>query len=437
MNNPDYITTDSLKVPYTDQKTFIIKALRFANQFNQFSLLQPNDHQGGFEHVLGIGGATIVNGDAKNLLNTLKAHLATTKKNAFGYFSYDVKNALENLKSKSSAIVDFPEIFFFEPEIIIRFTKEAAVIECTNPTEVLRDIDAFDTTSNNHFTLENLTSDLSKSEYLRRVNKLREHIGNGDIYEINFCMQLHGLCQNLNPIDAFISLIEHSPTPFSCLLKNTHQYLISASPERFIKKEGNKLVSQPIKGTARRGKTEEEDKAFIRDLINSKKERAENLMVVDLVRNDLSRSAKVGTVKVDELFGIYSFKQVHQMISTISCELDDSVTNIDALLNAYPMASMTGMPKIMAMQLIDKYENHRRSLFSGAAGYFNGKGDFDFNVVIRSILYDEITKKVAFPVGSAITYDSSPENEYAECLLKAKAILSLFDCNSFALDVST
>lgn len=435
MNTDNHIANNKLKVTLSDQRAFIIKALRFADQFDHFSLLQPNGHKEGFDHVLAFGGRRIVNGPTIDQLQLLKDHLAVTKGNTFGYFSYDAKNALENLSSENPILVGFPELFFFEPEIIIRFSEDSAIIEAPNPEEVQVKIESQTSNADNLFTLENLYSDFSKSEYISRVSKLREHIANGDIYEVNYCMQLHGICNDFDPINAFTSLIEYSPTPFSCLLKNEKHYLISASPERFIKKTGNKLISQPIKGTAPRGKSEEEDKAFIRELINSKKERAENLMVVDLVRNDLSRSAKVGTVNVDELFGIYTFKQVHQMISTISCELDDSATGIEALLNAYPMASMTGMPKIMAMQLIDSYEKHSRGLFSGSVGYFNQNGDFDFNVVIRSILFDAITKKVAFPVGSAITYDSVPENEYEECLLKAKAILSLFKCTASDIEV--
>ena len=198
-----------------------------------------------------------------------------------------------------------------------------------------------------------------------------------------------------------------------------------ASPERFIKKEDKKLTSQPIKGTIRRGKSPEEDELLRDQLRNSEKERAENMMIVDLVRNDLARSCKPGSVVVEEMFGVYPFKYLFQMISTISGELREQVHFIDAIKNAFPMGSMTGAPKIKAMQLIEKYEVAKRGVFSGAVGYITPNGDFDFNVVIRSIFYNQLTSQLSFQAGSAITYDSIPEQEYDECMLKVKAILAI------------
>ncbi|MEM9981316.1 MAG: anthranilate synthase component I family protein, partial [Bacteroidota bacterium] len=215
----------------------------------------------------------------------------------------------------------------------------------------------------------------------------------------------------------------HSPMPFATFLKLQHQYLLGASPERFLKKQGKQLISQPIKGTAKRSKQPVEDQRIRQQLYQSEKERAENLMIVDLVRNDLARSAVVGSVKVTELFGIYSFPQVHQMISTVKATLRDNITWVEALKNAFPMGSMTGAPKIKAMQLIEKYERTKRGLYSGAVGYVTPTGDFDFNVVIRSILYNAQAQYLSFQVGSAITYDALPAQEYEECLLKASAII--------------
>ena len=216
-----------------------------------------------------------------------------------------------------------------------------------------------------------------------------------------------------------------SPKPFACIQKFDDHYIISASPERFLKKNGQKVISQPIKGTRPRASTIEKDEALKKELRNSEKEIAENMMIVDLVRNDLARTAKTGSVKVEEIFGIYSFEQVHQMISTITAEVRDDTHFIDVIKNAFPMGSMTGAPKVKVMELIEKYENTKRGAFSGASGYIKPNGDFDFNVLIRSLFLNKSTETYSFQVGSAITYDSDPLDEYEECLVKAKAIFDL------------
>jgi len=231
----------------------------------------------------------------------------------------------------------------------------------------------------------------------------------------------------INPISVFQKLNSLSPMPFASLYKLEHKYLICCSPERFLKKSGSRIISQPIKGTARRDVDPKKDEQIKEELQNSEKERAENMMIVDLVRNDLAHSSKPGTTKVEEFFGIYTYNQVHQMISTISSELKDGLAFTEAIKNAFPMGSMTGAPKIKAMELIETYEESRRGLFSGAVGYITPEQDFDFNVVIRSVLYNAATKYLSFQTGSAITYDSVAEKEYEECLLKAKAILQVLN----------
>jgi para-aminobenzoate synthetase component 1 len=205
------------------------------------------------------------------------------------------------------------------------------------------------------------------------------------------------------------------------------------SPERYLKKEGINILSQPIKGTSKRNiDNEEDDLLNITHLKTSEKERAENIMVVDLVRNDLSRICKEGTVKVDELCAVYSFPQVHQMISTISGILKDGIHWTDAIRQTFPMGSMTGVPKKKVMELIENYERSKRGLFSGSIGYVTPAGDFDFNVVIRSLLYNSTDKYLSFHTGSAITFSSDPETEYEECLLKAEAIKkALAETNTF------
>ncbi len=248
----------------------------------------------------------------------------------------------------------------------------------------------------------------------------------GDIYEVNFCQEFYDENADIDPFSVYQALKEISPVPFGAFYRLGDKYLMCASPERFLKKVDSKLISQPIKGTAKRGLTEEEDQAIINELQTNPKERAENIMITDLVRNDLSRSACKGTVNVDELCGVYTYPQVHQMISTISSELRDDIDPIDAIKMAWPMGSMTGAPKVSAMKIIEELECTKRSMYSGSIAYITPEKDFDFNVVIRSLLYDTNTKYLSCTFGGAITMQSKAESEYEECLLKAKAIKSIF-----------
>jgi para-aminobenzoate synthetase component 1 len=254
---------------------------------------------------------------------------------------------------------------------------------------------------------------------------LLERIHHGDIYEVNFCMEFYAENATINPLEKFQKLNQISQPPFAVFFKNNVNYLLSASPERYVKKAGNQIISQPIKGTAKRHAQELADEKAKENLRLDPKERAENIMITDLVRNDLSRTAEKGSVTVAELCGIYSFRQVHQMISTITSTLRSDYTAIDVLRTTFPMGSMTGAPKVSALKIIEDIEESKRGLYSGAVGYFSPQGDFDFNVVIRSILYNQEKKYVSFSVGSAITSLSIPEKEYEECMLKAKAMFEV------------
>ena len=264
---------------------------------------------------------------------------------------------------------------------------------------------------------------IDKSKYLEAVKALQANILRGDIYEANFCQEFFSSYAVVNPLAIYRKLATLSPTPFSGYFKHYDQYILSASPERFLRKKGTKLISQPIKGTARRSANPEEDAQNKITLQHDSKEQAENVMIVDLVRNDLTKSAVKGSVVVEELFGVYGFAQVYQMISTVSCELNPEVHFIDAIKNAFPMGSMTGAPKLSAMQLIEQMEVQRRGVYSGAMGYVEPSGDFDFNVIIRSFLYNASTEYLSFQVGGAITYAAEADAEYEECLLKASALL--------------
>ena len=275
----------------------------------------------------------------------------------------------------------------------------------------------------------NATADsrLSKEEYLGKVENMLLHIHRGDIYEANFCQEFYAENVILDPLQVFNELNNISNPPFASFLKLENYYAMCASPERYIQKNGNRLISQPIKGTAARHSDPQIDTESAQKLSEDLKERSENIMIADLVRNDLSRTAKKGSVKVEELCEVYSFKQVHQLISTISAELQADASAVDALKSTFPMGSMTGAPKISAMKIIEELEESKRGLYSGAIGYFTPTADFDFNVVIRSILYNSENKYASFSVGGAITAQSKPEKEYEECMVKAKAMRQVLE----------
>lgn len=262
----------------------------------------------------------------------------------------------------------------------------------------------------------------TKEEYIEKVNKLLSHIQRGDIYEVNYCLEFYIENIAINPFSLFKTLNEIAEAPYSALLRIDNKYVISASPELFLKKDDDKIITKPIKGTIKRGKTVEEDQLMKKQLVESLKERTENVMIVDVARNDLSVVAKRGSVAVPKLFDIESYKTVHQMVSTVTCEVNQDI-NINSIIGAtFPMASMTGAPKIRAMQLIDKHESFKRTEYSGTLGIIDEKGDFISSVLIRTIVYDKTLNRISFAVGSAITSQCNPEKEYEECLLKAEAL---------------
>ncbi len=349
-----------------------------------------------------------------------KPETGSIRSRGFGFITYDYKNEIEDLTSRNNEKIKFPALCFFSPESK-KIIAESGFRDVPD-SNLKRDPDI------------RLNARVPKSTYIEQVKKLKSKILSGEIYEVNYCMEFYAEDVQLDPVAVFISLLGNSDAPFSCFFKYRDSYLLGASPECFLKKQGNRLISRPIKGTARRGESTHEDNKIIEDLRNDKKERSENIMITDLVRNDLSKVAKTGSVKVEELCGVYSFRQVHQMISTISCELRDSVTFEDIIRATFPMGSMTGAPKIRAMELIDQHESSRRELYSGCVGYIEENGDFEFSVVIRSICYNATEKYMSFLVGSAITAASEPEKEYEECLLKAKAMMEVIgvDFRKFA-----
>lgn len=406
--------------------------LAWASQFEVFVLLDSNELRNAsiqtalcdYEMVLAADVAHEM-GTATSSFKELNAF--TKGRYAFGHLSYDLKNELENLSSKNFDGVSFPEAYFFEPKHIVGITGsgEICILKSEQPAECIRQQILAASYQVVESKAKTIRHRVSKQEYIEAVKGIKQHIMRGDIYEMNYCQEFYVEDAHIDPISTYLTLTQLSPTPFACFYRLHDRYLISASPERFMLKKGPKVISQPIKGTIRRGENAQEDEMLKAELRNNLKEQSENVMIVDLVRNDLSKTAKDGSVVVSELFGIYPFRQVFQMISTVESEISDSATPVDVIREAFPMGSMTGAPKVRAMQLIEEYEATKRGLYSGAVGYFTPDGDFDFNVIIRSILYNQANRYLSFSVGSAITFGSSPEMEYAECEVKAKAIVEV------------
>ena len=414
---------NSQKFPFSHAD--IPRLLSWAMNFEHFSWLNGNGYTppgGAFPDILFAGRRDYVEGNTDSL-NKLENFIRQKKDWMYGFFAYDLKNEIEELESRHQATIPFSHLCFMIPEHIVFVKNHEILIETHgDPGQVYNEILASAPPFSAANRITTPKSKTTKHGYLHNVLKIKEAIIQGEFYEMNYCIEYTTRSENFDPLRSYLRLNEISPMPFSVFMRKGQKYLLSASPERFLKKNGRKLMSQPIKGTIRRSFDKREDEALKLALKNSEKERAENLMIVDLVRNDLARSAMPGSVKVEELFGIYPFKKIHQMISTVTATMHEKMTISDVIRYAFPMGSMTGTPKIRVMQEIDRLEDSARGLYSGAAGYITPDGDFDFNVIIRSIIHNAATGDVSFHVGSAITYDADPEYEYKECLLKAESL---------------
>ena len=426
----------SIHKEISNSKLFKSQLLTWAQQFREVVFLDSNDYPqkySNYDCILAVDAFTSITTDYHNAFEDLKQYQQTSKDWIFGYLSYDLKNDTEELNSSNYDGLQFPDLFFFQPKKLFLIKNNQLEIQYLNmcDEEVEEDMDLIlKTTISTSKKLNpiEIHQRISKDLYQEKVERMLEYINKGDIYEANFCMEFYAETM-INPLEKFFLLNDISKPPFAAYLKNNNYFLLSATPERYLKKENNKIISQPIKGTSKRFADFEKDEISKNNLALDPKERSENIMITDLVRNDLSRTAKKGSVEVEELCGIYSFLQVHQMISTITSIIDDQYCELDVIKNSFPMGSMTGAPKISAMKIIEKLEETKRGLYSGSVGYFAPNGDFDFNVVIRSILYNSKNNYISFSVGSAITALSIPELEYEECLLKAEAMIKVLNSN--------
>jgi para-aminobenzoate synthetase component I len=429
-------TTQTTIFPLKNATVFKEKALIWAaNHAEVVCYLDNNGYTEGlvataFDCLLAVGvEGEIFNASDKTSFQRLQQFHEEKKKWLFGFLTYDLKNEIEKLESNHFDGLTFPDMHFFEPEILMRITeKSVEFVKYTDLSrnnrggspfqEILQNIDNQKLTKPKSLNL-NIQSRFTKSDYLTTVERIKQHIHRGDIFEMNFCQEFFVENADLNPMALFHALNRLAQAPFAAFYKLRERYIMCASPERFLKKSGQKLISQPIKGTSKRGNTEGSDLELKNALRADPKNRSENVMIVDLVRNDLGKISETGTVEVTELFGIYSFPTVHQMISTVESQLKHDLPFVEALRQTFPMGSMTGAPKVRALQLIEQYERTRRGVYSGTIGYITPDGDFDFNVVIRSILYNSARQYASYQVGGAIIADSDAEKEYAECQIKA------------------
>lgn len=387
--------------------------------------LNSNDGTGVL--TFGIDSEIVVSG-AKSL-EKLQVFIDENKDSyIFGYLSYDLKNDVEHLKSSNFDGLNFPDLHFWKPKYVVQLQKENYIFLQGDKNEEIFDFLNYfleeEADANFHKFKIEFQARTSKADYIKNVNKLKSSIQRGDVYEVNYCQEFYAENVKIDfPDDTYFKLNNISKAPFSSFLKLKDYLVFCGSPERYIQKKGNKLISQPIKGTAARNEDGIIDNQNKLTLEKSQKERSENVMIVDLVRNDFSKIAAKGTVNVEELCKVYSFATVHQMISTIACEPTETTNFTDIIRATFPMGSMTGAPKISAMELIEKHEDFKRGLYSGSIGYISPNGDFDFNVVIRSLIYNRKTNYLSCAVGGAITIQSDPEAEYEECQIKVKKIM--------------
>lgn len=418
-----------------DYFTFAQKLKQYTAEFNPCVVLDscnisPQLVKGNFKIIAAFGGNNTIEPTSNNL-NFLN-NLYNSKSWYFGVLGYNLKNEIENLHSQNNSCFRWKDMCFFKPATVITIDFDDRVsIYGDKPDEVIRRISETKIIDEPYFISQKLKNiEIDKENYISKVTQIKNEIINGNVYELNLCLRfLYKNIDFFNPLNFYNNLTKNSPAPFSGYFAAGSKHIVCSSPERFLSKNKNKLVSQPIKGTIGRSNDEKQDYYNKLKLKTSEKDQAENVMIVDLVRNDLAKISVPGSVKVEELFGIYSYSQVHQMVSTISSELNAGIGLREIIEATFPMGSMTGAPKIAAMQKIETFEDFNREWYSGSLGYISPNGDFDFNVLIRTAFYDKELNSFAYYSGGAITIDSDPEEEYEELFVKVKAINNLIDGN--------
>ena len=345
----------------------------------------------------------------------------------FGAMRYEWKDVLEPPLGRSAQGPEVAHCEWFVPRFVVEWRGEQVFMHVAQGDDI-----AALTWANGLFRCRNQTSPdaptgwvegCDRESYLDRVDVLMRHIQRGDIYEVNFCTARTAHCPSFDPFISFGKLLANSAAPYAGFYRSGSNFALCASPERFLRFEMDQVVGQPMKGTRPRSQDPTEDARLRNELATDVKERSENVMALDVMRHDLSKVAASRSVQVDQLCAVITVPRVHQMISTVSARLRNGVTPMDAIRAAFPMASMTGAPKVRAMQLIEEAEGAPRGLFSGSLGFFAPDGTGDLNVVIRTLFFNALSGEASIHTGSAITALCDPEQEWEECQLKARSVI--------------
>jgi len=426
-NHKFHIKNTSLFKKRLLEKSRVLEYFSILDSNNNDEILKTPPNYIEYDLIAGLDMLHVIRAE-DNSYSKLKLFHSKYKDWMFGFLSYDLKNETEELFSKNFDGIESPNLYFFVPRYVLILKNKVLEVHTYDSRSTCKEV-LFNLELDNDDVnlLIPLKQRETKKSYVKKINKIKEHIKRGDIYEMNYCQEFFANDVDLNTQQIFFKLNNKSNSPFSSFMKLNEFNIICSSPERYIKKSCNYIISQPIKGTGKRGDNKLQDRIYCNNLKNSKKDISENIMIVDLVRNDLSVTASKKSVEVIELCRVYKFKGIHQMISTIKSRISKDFSFIDLLKTTFPMGSMTGAPKIRAMQLIEYFEEFKRGIFSGSCGYITPEGDLDFNVIIRSIIYNNKKKYLSLSVGGAITINSDPYKEYEECLLKAKQIFEVLD----------
>ena len=363
---------------------------------------------------------------------------------AVGYFSYDLCHAIERLPAAAVDDLLLPEGYFGFYDLVIGFDNldgKAYIVSTGFPeleeetrlararqrlNEMKEALAGAASPASEAPLIKSperqviLKGNFTRQEYLEAVEKCRQYIIDGDIFEVNLSQRFEAEL-NITPYELYRRLRRINPAPFACYLGFDEVTVVGSSPERFLRLQGDRVETRPIKGTRPRGKTPAEDESHSRELLASAKDRAENMMIVDLERNDLGRVCRYGTVKVTELAILETFPTVFHLTSAIEGRLSEDKTRIDLLKATFPGGSITGAPKVRAMEIIDELEPTRRSVYTGSIGYLGFDGNLDLNIAIRTFLVKD--GKAYFQAGGAVIFDSNPEAEYQETLDKVRALI--------------
>ena len=421
-----------IKIKIYNEDEFVKKAVYFSELFEEAALYFSNKKKDtslpkfykDYDFIFAFNSTKSIKA-SEDSLTKLNKFISKYSFWKFGFFSYNLKNEIENISSKKQNTFNIPNMFFFVPEFIIYKKNSQVYFDSENSSidshYILKEINSIKLKKPKKFNL-NFRCTQKKPNYLKKIKQIQEYIKRGEVYELNYCMEFK-TTQQICAEDFFLSTNKKCMAPFSCFFKFENLKILSFSPERFLKKINDKLISQPIKGTIKKSNNFYQNLKLVNALEKSEKDISENVMITDLVRNDLSITAKKNSVKVEELCKVFTFNNINQMISTITSEIDQKFLLNKIISTTFPMGSMTGAPKLRSMQLIDKFEDFNRGIYSGAVGYIDQKNNFDFNVAIRTIVYDQKKFNLSFPVGSAITSDSDPVSEYDECIEKLKSVL--------------